>query len=80
MGSLRLLGCGALALGLTCMPATAQEAQPEDLVNALNGVFGVHAKMRAAHTKGICVKGNFTPTAEAAALSKSPVFAAPVPL
>ena len=58
----------------------AQEAQPEDLVNALNGVFGAHAKMRAAHTKGICVKGNFTPTAEAAALSKSPVFAAPVPL
>ena len=53
-------------------PSTAQEAQPEDLVNALNGVFGAHAKMRAAHTKGICVKGNFTPTAEAAALSKSP--------
>ena len=36
--------------------------------------------MRASHAKGICVKGNFTPTAEAAALSKSPVFAAPVPL
>ncbi len=80
MRSLRLLGCGALSLGLACAPATAQEAQPEDLVNALNGVFGAHAKMRAAHTKGICVKGSFTPTAEAAGLSKSPVFAAPVPL
>lgn len=58
----------------------AQEAQPEDLVNALNGVFGAHAKMRAAHTKGICVKGNFTPTPEAASLTKAPQFAAAVPL
>ena len=61
-------------------PAWAEEAQPEQLIDGLNGVFGVHAKMRAAHTKGICVKGNFTPTAEAAGLSKAPMFAAPVPL
>ena len=39
------------------------EAQPDDLVNALNGVFGAHKGKRAAHTKGICLKGNFTPTA-----------------
>ena len=65
---------------LMSAPAWAEEAQPEQLVDALNGVFGAHAKMRAAHTKGICVKGNFTPTAEAAALSKAPQFAAPVPL
>jgi catalase len=69
-----------LMMAFAAVPVMAQEAQPEDLVNALNGVFGAHAKMRAAHTKGICVKGNFTPTPEAAALSKSPVFAAPVPL
>jgi catalase len=70
------------ALSLLVLPsaAPAQEAQPEQLVDALNGVFGAHAKMRAAHTKGICVKGSFTPTAEAAALSKAPVFSAPVPL
>ena len=63
-----LMGCSALALAMASAAAMAQEAQPEDLVNALNGVFGAHAKMRAAHTKGICVKGNFTPTPEAAAL------------
>jgi catalase len=74
----RFLCLGALALAAA--PAMGQEAQPEQLVDALNGVFGAHAKMRAAHTKGICIKGNFTPTAEAAGLSKSPVFAAPVPL
>ena len=70
----------ALSLVLLSAPAWAEEAQPEQLVDGLNGVFGAHAKMRAAHTKGICVKGNFTPTAEAAALSKAPMFAAPVPL
>ena len=76
--------CRFAALGLAMLTAPAvamaEDAQPEQLVDALNGVFGAHAKMRAAHTKGICVKGNFTPTAEAAALSKSPQFAAPVPL
>ena len=70
----------ALVPALFALPASAQEAQPEELVDALNGVFGAHAKMRAAHTKGICVKGNFTPTPEAAALTKAPQFAAPVPL
>lgn len=71
----------ALMPVLSVLPAKAQEAQPEDLVNALNGVFGAHAKLRAAHTKGICVKGSFTPTPEAASLSKAPQFAGPaVPL
>ena len=70
----------SLTMAFAAAPAMAEEATPEQLIDGLNGVFGAHAKMRAAHTKGICVKGNFTPTAEAAALSKSPVFAAPVPL
>ncbi len=75
-----LLYCAVLSLATTAAPALAEEAQPEQLIDALNGVFGAHAKMRAAHTKGICVKGSFTPTAEAATLSKAPMFAAPVPL
>ncbi len=75
-----ILGFAGLSLVLMSAPAWAEEAQPEQLIDGLNGVFGAHAKMRAAHTKGICVKGNFTPTAEAAALSKAPMFAAPVPL
>jgi catalase len=60
--------------------AVAEEAQPEQLIDALNGVFGKHAGKRAAHTKGICVKGDFTPTAEAAGLTKAPQFAGPVPI
>ena len=75
-----ILGFAGLSLVLMSAPAWAEEAQPEQLIDGLNGVFGAHAKMRAAHTKGICVKGTFTPTAEAAALSKAPMFAAPVPL
>lgn len=75
-----ILGFAGLSLVLMSAPAWAEEAQPEQLIDGLNGVFGVHAKMRASHAKGICVKGSFTPTPEAAALSKAPMFAAPVPL
>jgi catalase len=46
----------------------------------LNGVFGKHAGMRAAHTKGFCVTGQFTPSPDAAGLSKAPQFAKPVPV
>jgi catalase len=76
----RILCLGSLSLALMAPPVIAEDATPEQLVDGLNGVFGAHAKMRAAHTKGICVKGSFTPATEAAALSKAPMFAAPVPL
>lgn len=33
----------------------------EDTVDALNGVFGKHAKTRGSHAKGFCIKGEFTP-------------------
>jgi len=77
-----LCATAALTLALFAAPVAgiAEEAQPEDLVNALNGVFGAHAGKRAAHAKGICLKGSFTPTAEAATLSKAPHFAGPVPV
>jgi catalase len=51
-----------------------------DLVDALNGVFGKHAGDRAAHTKGICLTGSFTPSAEAPKLSKAAHFAKQVPI
>ena len=62
------------------VPAKAQQPTPVDLVDALNGVFGKHAGDRAAHTKGICLSGSFTPTADAAKLSKAPHFAKAVPI
>jgi catalase len=60
--------------------ARAQQASPVDLVDALNAVFGKHAGDRAAHTKGICLTGTFTPSADAPNLSKAPHFAKPVPI
>ncbi len=36
------------------------EVSGEDAVNALNGVFGRHAKERGSHAKGFCVAGDFT--------------------
>ncbi len=58
----------------------AADPTPADLVDALNGVFGKHAGMRAAHTKGFCTTGSFTPSADAANLSKAPHFAKQVPI
>lgn len=69
-----------LSLFAAVQPAAAADPTPVDLVDALNGVFGKHAGMRAAHTKGFCVTGQFTPSAEAATLSKAPHFAKAVPV
>ncbi len=73
-----------LMAGVTILAAPAaafaEEATPEALVDALNKVFGAHKGLRAAHTKGFCVKGTFTPAAEAPNYTKAPHFAAPVPL
>ncbi len=78
-GKAKILG---LALALVAVPLAIAIAQstPQDLVDALNSVFGKHAGMRAAHTKGICLTGNFAPAPEAAKLSKAPHFAKPVPV
>jgi catalase len=43
-------------------------------------VFGKHPGTRAAHAKGFCVAGQFTPDGKAPSLSKAPQFAKPVPI
>lgn len=50
-----------------------------DLVAGFDALFGVHEGMRAAHARGVCCDATFTPTAEAAGLSRAPHFQAPVP-
>jgi len=47
----------------------------EQIVNAMNKVFGVHAGFRANHAKGIVAEGHFKGSPEAAALSKASLFA-----
>lgn len=74
-----VLAIGTVA-ALLATSASADDVSGDQLVDALNGVFGKHAATRGSHAKGQCVKGSFTPTAEAAALSKAPMFAGPVPI
>jgi catalase len=59
------------------VPALAQDAAtqtplPVGLVDALNAVFGKQTDNRAVHAKGIVLEGKFTPSAEAASLTKAP--------
>jgi catalase len=46
----------------------------EQIVDAMNKVWGVHKGFRANHAKGIVVEGSFKATPEAAALSKAVLF------
>src|SRR6478672_13525666 len=66
---------GLVGVAVLVAVAAAQEPpRPDQLVDALNGVFGKHAGDRAAHTKGICLTGQFKPAPDAPSLSKAPQF------
>ncbi|WP_282607011.1 catalase family peroxidase [Pelagibius sp. Alg239-R121] len=56
--------------------AQAADAQPspEDTINALNGVFGRHAKERSSHAKGFCAAGQFIPSPHGRDFSTTPLF------
>jgi catalase len=73
-------GVVAAAVTFTGIASYAQESRPDQLVDALNAVFGKHAGARAAHSKGICLSGSFSPAASASSLSKAPQFAKEVPI
>jgi catalase len=68
----------ALAAVLTLAIPAVSLAQATDvntqIVDAMNKLYGVHPGFRANHAKGVVVEGTFRPSAEAAALSKSPLF------
>jgi catalase len=49
-----------------------QKSTPAGLVDALNGVFGKQTDNRAVHAKGVVLEGKFTPSPDAATLSKAP--------
>jgi len=52
-------------------------ALSEDVLKAFQTIFGEHQGFRPAHAKGTLLTGTFTPTAEAAKLSKAPHFSSP---
>ena len=71
-----------LVLALVAAPVAIAVSPPtaQDLVDALNGVFGRHPGVRGAHSKGICLTGRFSPAPEAPSLSKAPQFTKSVPI
>jgi catalase len=69
-----LLGQHAKTCGQTPEPTATPRITPGDFVDALNGAFGKQTTNRATHAKGIVLLGKFTPTSQAAALSKAPHF------
>lgn len=61
-------------------PSNALNAQNqktyEQIVDAMNTVFGAHAGYRAVHAKGVVCDASFTPSPSAASLSRAPHFQA----
>ena len=47
----------------------------EQMVDGINATYGVHPGFRAVHAKGVLCAGTFTPSSEAAALSRAPHLA-----
>ncbi len=69
----------AAAIIASCLAwsgAAAADEKPiaEQIVDAMNKVFGVHKGFRANHAKGVVVEGAFKATPEAAALSRAALF------
>jgi catalase len=52
--------------------AESTEKLSSELLDALDHLFGLHAGFRPVHAKGLMCSGVFTPTAEAAMLTRAP--------
>jgi len=65
-----------ITFGLTWAGIVGAEDKPieEQLVDAMNKVFGVHPGFRANHAKGIVVEASFKASPEAAGLSRAVLF------
>lgn len=76
MTKLGLSRAGAMALMLfVAAPVRGEEASlAEQIVDALNKADGSYPGFRANHAKGLVVEGVFSPSAEAAQLSKASLF------
>lgn len=74
----RTCATALLAGALLSSPSATALAQggptATQTVDAMNQLWGRHPGTRANHAKGVVVLGSFTPTAEAATLSKASLF------
>jgi catalase len=68
--------CWMLVVGAAraATPGSAAPVQPVEVINSLEGTYGVHPGQRRNHTKGTCAVGEFVGTTAAAALSRSALF------
>lgn len=72
---------GALLLGASSGIAAEPEVTADQVVSAIEAVFGITPGERRNHTKGTCAAGEFVGTREAAAYSRSPLFSGrPLPV
>jgi len=79
----QMLLFAVMMLGLTWGASAGAEDQPieQQLVDAMNKVFGVHPGFRANHAKGVVAEGSFTASPEAAGLSRAVLFnGSPIPV
>jgi catalase len=58
-------------LGVAEEALVSHKSVPEQIVDAFNGVFGVHPGARATHAKGVVLEGTFTPSGSATAVSRA---------
>lgn len=58
-------------LGVAEDASVSQKSVPEQIVDAFNGVFGVHPGSRATHAKGVVLEATFSPTGKATDVSKA---------
>lgn len=68
------LFASVLALGASPVIATEQEVTADQVVSAIEDVFGVTPGQRRNHTKGTCAVGEFVGRPEMAAYSRSLLF------
>ena len=62
------------------MPLPSDEkliALSEDVLKQFDAIFGLHPGFRPAHAKGVMLTGTFTPTREAASLTRAPHMTRP---
>jgi catalase len=76
-----LVFTGAMAFAAPSFAAADGDVTAVQVVDAIEGVFGVTPGERRNHIKGVCAAGEFTGTPEAAAFSRSALFSGrPVPV
>lgn len=70
----KYLAVGLMALGAHGALAAEGDVTPSQVVEAIEGTFGVTVGERRNHTKGTCAAGEFTGSQELAGISRSGLF------